>query len=66
MAARLDYGKLAPEGMEKMRALEHYLNTATGLEPVLLDLVRLRASSSGGGRVRIRSGSGRRWPGPRQ
>jgi AhpD family alkylhydroperoxidase len=44
MAARLEYGKLAPEGLEKMRALEHYLNTATGLEPVLLDMVRLRAS----------------------
>jgi AhpD family alkylhydroperoxidase len=48
MAARLEYGKLAPEGMEKMRALEHYLNTATGLEPVLLDLVRLRASLMNG------------------
>jgi AhpD family alkylhydroperoxidase len=27
-----------------MRALEHHLNTETGLEPVLLDLVRLLAS----------------------
>jgi len=48
MAARLEYGKLAPEGLEKMRALEHYLNTGTGLEPVLLDLVRLRASLMNG------------------
>lgn len=48
MAARLKYGQLAPEGLEKMRALEHYLNTATGLEPVLLDLVRLRASLMNG------------------
>ena len=48
MAARLDYGKLAPEGLEKMRALGHYLNTGTGLEPVLLDLVRLRASLMNG------------------
>jgi len=31
-----------------MRALEHYLNTASGLEPVLLDLVRLRASLMNG------------------
>ena len=48
MAARLKYGELAPEGMEKMRALEHYLNTGTGLEPVLLDLVRLRVSLMNG------------------
>ena len=48
MAARLEYGKLAPEGLERMRALEHYLNTASGLEPVLLDLVRLRASLMNG------------------
>ena len=48
MAARLKYGELAPEGMEKLRALEHYLNTATGLEPVLLDLVRLRVSLMNG------------------
>ncbi len=44
MAARLEYGKLAPEGLARMRALEHTLNTETGLEAVLLDLVRLRAS----------------------
>ena len=44
MAARVEFGKLAPEGLAKMRALEHYLNTGTGLEPVLLDLVRLLAS----------------------
>ncbi|MGA1981568.1 MAG: carboxymuconolactone decarboxylase family protein [Acidobacteriaceae bacterium] len=48
MAARLEYGKLAPEGLEKLRALEHYLNTGTGLEPVLLDLVRLLASRMNG------------------
>jgi alkylhydroperoxidase family enzyme len=48
MMARLEYGKLAPEGLEKMRALEHYLNTASGLERVLLDLVRLRASLMNG------------------
>jgi len=34
--------------MEKLRALEHYLNTGTGLEPVLLDLVRLRVSLMNG------------------
>jgi AhpD family alkylhydroperoxidase len=48
MAARLEFGKLAPEGLARMRALEHYLNTATGLEPVLLDLVRLLVSCLNG------------------
>lgn len=46
--ARLKYGELAPEGMAKMRALEHYLNTGTGLEPVLREMVRLRASLMNG------------------
>lgn len=41
---RLKYGQLAPEGLAKMRDLEHYLNTRTGLEASLLGLVRLRAS----------------------
>ena len=44
MERRLKYGELAPEGMAKMRELEHYLNTAAGLELTLLGLVRLRAS----------------------
>jgi AhpD family alkylhydroperoxidase len=48
MAGRLEYGKLAPEGMARMSALEHYLNTASGLERVLLDMVRLRASLMNG------------------
>lgn len=41
---RLKYGQLAPEGLAKMRDLEHYLNTGTGLAASLLGLVRLRAS----------------------
>jgi AhpD family alkylhydroperoxidase len=44
MSVRLKYGQLAPNGIAKMTALEHYLNTETGLEPVLLELARLRAS----------------------
>ena len=28
---RLKYGQLAPEGLAKMRELEHYLNTERGL-----------------------------------
>jgi AhpD family alkylhydroperoxidase len=44
----LKYGQLAPEGIAKMSALEHYLNTGTGLEPALVDLVRLRVSLMNG------------------
>lgn len=48
MAARLSYEKLAPEGFARMSAVGHYLNTETGLEAVLLELVRLRASLMNG------------------
>jgi len=41
---RLKYGQLAPEGFTKMRELEHYLNSGTGLEASLRELVRFRAS----------------------
>lgn len=45
---RLKYGQLVPDGMAKMRELEHYLNTGSGLEASLLGLVRLRASLMNG------------------
>src|SRR3984957_15214155 len=45
---RLKYGQLAPEGLARMTALEHYLNTGTGLEASLLGMVRLRASLMNG------------------
>jgi AhpD family alkylhydroperoxidase len=48
MAARLSFYRLAPVGLERMTALGHYLNTETGLEQVLLGLVRLRASEMNG------------------
>jgi AhpD family alkylhydroperoxidase len=48
MEPRLKYWQLAPDGLAKMRELEHYLNTETGLEPSLLGLVRLRASLMNG------------------
>jgi len=44
MGQRLDYVGLAPEGIAAMRGVEHYLNTASGLEPGLVDFVRLLAS----------------------
>jgi AhpD family alkylhydroperoxidase len=45
---RLKYGQLAPEGLARMTALEHYLNTETGLEASLMGLVRLKASLMNG------------------
>jgi AhpD family alkylhydroperoxidase len=45
---RLKYGQLAPEGLGKMRELEHYLNNGAGLEASLRELVRLRASLMNG------------------
>ena len=45
---RLKYGQLAPEGLAKMRELEHYLNTGTGFETSLRELVRLRTSQLNG------------------
>src|SRR5271170_380453 len=48
MEPRLKYGQLAPEGLAKMRELEHYLNTASGLDASLRELVRLRVSLMNG------------------
>ncbi len=48
MQERLRYPELAPEGVAALRTLEHYLNAASGLEPILLELVRLRASQLNG------------------
>src|ERR1700723_3779946 len=45
---RLKYGQLAPEGLARMRELEHYLNNGAGLEASLRELVRLRASLMNG------------------
>jgi AhpD family alkylhydroperoxidase len=47
MATRLNYGKAAPGAMRAMMALGNYLDEC-GLEPKLLDLVRLRASQING------------------
>jgi AhpD family alkylhydroperoxidase len=45
---RLKYGVLAPEGLAKMRELEHYLNNGANLEASLRELVRLRVSLMNG------------------
>jgi AhpD family alkylhydroperoxidase len=45
---RLRYGQLAPEGLAKLRELEHYLNNGAGIEAPLRELVRLRVSMVNG------------------
>src|SRR5512133_4166132 len=47
MGARVDYGKVVPEGMRAIYALDRYSQTC-GLEPSLLDLIKLRASQING------------------
>lgn len=43
MEKRIDYGLVAPDGIRNLRDLETYLH-ASGLEPTLLELVKVRAS----------------------
>jgi AhpD family alkylhydroperoxidase len=47
MEQRLDYSKAAPDGVGVLRQLERYLKKA-GLEPDLVELVKLRASQING------------------
>ncbi len=44
---RIPYSKIAPEGVEILRDLETYIKS-TGLEPELVELVKLRASQING------------------
>src|ERR1700727_1924303 len=48
MLPRINFDKIAPEGMTAMRALAHYLNQASGLEPSLRELIKTRASQING------------------
>ncbi len=48
MPNRIRYPEFAPEGVAALRSFEHYLNVGTALPPVLLELVRLRASQRNG------------------
>ena len=47
MKHKINYSKVLPEGMRVMDALDHYIQTC-GLEPELLDLIKLRASQLNG------------------
>ena len=44
---RIDYNKVAPGGVQAVYGLEKYLRS-TGLEPLLIELVKLRASVMNG------------------
>ena len=48
MADRISYRKAVPGVYRAMLGMESYVNNETGLDPVLLDLVRLRASQING------------------
>ncbi len=48
MTDRISYRKAAPGVYRAMLAMESYVNNETGLDPVLLDLARLRASQLNG------------------
>lgn len=47
MQPRLNYGKVAPEAMKAMLVLHRY-SQACGLEPLLLELIKIRASQLNG------------------
>lgn len=47
MQPRLDYGKIAPDGVTAMWELENFVRHC-GLEPTLLELVKFRASQING------------------
>src|SRR5262245_45037891 len=47
MKTRLDYGKALPNGLRVINAVDAYSQTS-GLEPGLLDLIKLRASQING------------------
>ena len=48
MEPRITYGTVAPEAIRAMGGLEAYVRHHSGLEPSLLELVRLRASQLNG------------------
>ncbi|MGQ0601257.1 MAG: carboxymuconolactone decarboxylase family protein [Anaerolineales bacterium] len=47
MEPRLDYSKVLPEGMRAINALDRY-SANSGLEPLLLEMIKLRASQING------------------
>lgn len=48
MQPRLNYQKLAKNGLQLMLQMEAYLHNHSGLEPALMELVKMRASQMNG------------------
>ena len=48
MEPRINFYKAAPDGINAMRGLEHYINQSSGLEPSLRELIKVRASQING------------------
>ena len=48
MLPRINFYKAAPEAIQAMRGMEHYINQSSGLEPSLRELVKTRASQING------------------
>src|SRR5271154_276268 len=48
MLPRINFYKAAPEAIQAMRGLEHYINQSSGLEPSLRELIKTRASQING------------------
>ncbi len=48
MEPRLDYSKVDPAAFHAILGMEKHLHTASGLEPQLIHLVKLRASQMNG------------------
>ncbi len=48
MQSRLDFGQAAPGAVRAMNGLEAYLRKSSGLEPSLLELIKLRSSQING------------------
>jgi len=55
MDFRLKYGQVSPDGIAKLRELEHWVNTSSGLEYALRELVKLRASLLNGCEACVRT-----------
>ncbi|HEY2040980.1 MAG TPA: carboxymuconolactone decarboxylase family protein [Edaphobacter sp.] len=52
---RLKYGQISPDGIAKLRELEHWVNTESGLDYSLRELVKLRASLLNGCEACVRT-----------
>ncbi|HEY0920686.1 carboxymuconolactone decarboxylase family protein [Devosia sp.] len=48
MHSRLDYARVAPDAYAAVRALNDFVVHRSGLEPLLIDLIKLRASQING------------------